>query len=414
MIFPYNYVFQLVAGIVAPPLSMWSQCVKRYLEEILSLEYTKGRPPDNPLGRRPSRTQYHLALFVSTPSNVCAHCVGVRSKSGGANLVVMEEQLVAETDLVIVVPGDDPVQIANSPQLDRLRTLGEVRVFHDRPATVEEQVRRARDAHVLINSRGQVHWRDEALCQLPNLKMIALCSIGTDSIDLESTRDRDIVVSNIPGKTAPVVAEHAFSLMLAVSRRLAFQTAELKAGRWTRAANIYLAGKTIGVLGTGAIGREMIRLCQALGMRVLAWTFHPTAKRADELGVTFVERDVLFSQSDVVSLHLKLTEQTEKMIGRAELAQMKPGALLVNTARGGVIDRDALVEALKSGHLAGAGLDVFETEPLPADDPLLACEQVVLTPHNADQTPEGVELLNAGAVDNVLAFLQGAPQNVVT
>ena len=331
-----------------------------------------------------------------------------------AKLVAMEEQLVSETDLVIVVPGDDPVQIANSPQLDRLRALGEVRVFHDRPATLGEQVQRARDARILINSRGQVHWREEALGQLPNLQMIAICSIGTDSIDLVSARERGVVVSNIPGKTAPVVAEHAFSLMLAASRRVAFQTAELKAGRWTRVENISLAGKTVGVVGTGAIGQQMIRLCQAIGMRVLAWTFHPSAQRADELGVTFVDREELFAQSDVVSLHVKLTEQTEKMVGRAELALMKPGTLLVNTARGGVIDRDALVDALQSGHLGGAGLDVFATEPLPPDDPLLACDQVVLTPHNADQTPEGVELLNVGAVDNVLAFLRGDPQNVVT
>ena len=322
--------------------------------------------------------------------------------------------VLAETGLVVVVPGDDPVQIANSPQLDRLRSLAEVRVFHDRPATIDEQVSRASDAQILINSRGQVHWREEALSQLPKLKMIAICSIGTDSIDLVSARQRGIVVSNIPGKTAPVVAEHAFSLMLAAARRVAFQTAELKAGRWTRAENISLTGKTVGVIGTGAMGRQMIRLCQALGMRVLAWTFHPSAERAADLGVTFVDRDELFRESDVVSLHVKLTDQTANLVDREALAMMKPGALLINTARGGVVDRDALVESLHSGHLAGAGLDVFATEPLPADDPLLQCDQVVLTPHNADQTPEGVELLNTGAVDNVLAFLDGSPQNVVT
>lgn len=315
---------------------------------------------------------------------------------------------------VIVIPADEPVQIGDSPQLDRLREAAEVKLYRDRPASSEELVRRVQEADVMINSRGHVKWPAELLSQLPRLKMMSTCSIGTDSIDLQQATRQGVIVSNIPGRTAPVVAEHAFALMLALAKRTAFQTAELKAGRWTKRENMLLGGKTLGVIGTGAIGAATVRLARAIGMRVVAWTFHPTPQRAAELGVEFVELDELLSTSDVVSLHVRLTADSRHLIGREQLARMKPGALLVNTARGDVVDTQALIEALDSGHLGGAALDVFDVEPLPGDHPILRCEQVVLTPHAADQTPEGVELLNQGAVENVLAYLRGEPRNVVT
>ena len=148
-------------------------------------------------------------------------------------------------------------------------------------------------------------------------------------------------------------------------------------------------------------------------MEVLAWTFHPTPERAARLGLTFVSLEELLARSDVVSLHVKLTGESRGLLGEAQLRRMKPGALLINTARGPVVESGALVDALNSGQLGGAGIDVFDDEPVPASHPLLACEQVVLTPHNADQTPEGTDLLNAGVVDNVLAYLDGTPQNRV-
>jgi D-3-phosphoglycerate dehydrogenase len=148
-------------------------------------------------------------------------------------------------------------------------------------------------------------------------------------------------------------------------------------------------------------------------MKLQAWTFRPSAERAAALGVPFVPLDELLRTSDVVSIHLPLTEQSRRLIGERELGLLKPGAMLINTGRGAVIDTPALVAALKSGRLGGAGIDVFDVEPLPPDHPLLSCEQVVLTPHNADQTPEGMEILNAGVVDNVIAFLEGKPQNRV-
>ena len=316
--------------------------------------------------------------------------------------------------LKIVVPGDNPPQIQGSPHLKGLEPYGDVILHTDRPESLEEKINRAKDADILMNTRGIVTWPAEALRQLPKLRMITTCSIGTDMIDLEAARKLGIVVSNQPGRTAPVVAEHGFGLMFAAAKRAAFMTTAVKAGQWPRMDNIYLGGKTLGVVGTGNIGSEMARLGQAIGMNVIAWTFNPSPERAAQLGVQYVELNELLRTADVVSLHVKLTDDSRHLIGKRELELMKPNALVINVARGEVVDVDALVEALNSGHLGGAAIDVYDQEPPPANHPLLACEQVVLSPHCADMTPEGVDLLNEGAVDNVIAFLKGEPQNVVT
>jgi D-3-phosphoglycerate dehydrogenase len=313
----------------------------------------------------------------------------------------------------IVVPGDFPTQIAGSPSLERLEPYGDLTLHATRPESSEEKIDRARDAEIIINSRSVVTWREAELRALPKLMMITTCSIGTDSIDLDVARELGIVVSNQPGRTAPAVAEHMFGLMFAVAKRAAFQTAELKAGRWTGRLNVMLQGKVLGVVGTGAVGAEMARLARAIGMEVIAWTFNPSPERAERLGVRFVERDDLLRGADVVSLHVKLTESTRHLIGARELALMKDDAILLNGARGDVVDMQALHQALMDGRFTGVGLDVFPREPLPADDPILECQQVVLTPHLADATPEAVELLNEGAVDNIIAFLEGRPQNNV-
>ena len=319
----------------------------------------------------------------------------------------------AREHVVIVAPGDDPEQIQNSPHLDRLKPYGEVIVHRNRPGTREEKIARVKDAVCLMNTRGAIKWPAEDLRALPKLKMATVCGIGTDSFDLKVARELGIVICNLPGKTAPVVAEHAFGLMMAAAKRTCFQTEELRAGRWTRMDNVLLRGKTLGLIGTGNIGAEMGRLAKAIGMEVIAWTFNPAPDRSTRLGVRFVSLDELLKTSDVVSIHVKLTDQSQGLIGSRELGLMKRGAILVNTARGAVVDSAALVSSLKSGHLGGAALDVYDQEPLPTNHPLLSCEQVVLTPHNADQTPEGMDILNAGVVDNVIAFLEGRPQNVV-
>ena len=314
----------------------------------------------------------------------------------------------------IVVPGDEPVQIAGSPHLERLVGYGDVTLYDTRPASLEEKIERVKDADVIMNTRGVVAWIEQEFSQLPKLKMITTCSIGTDMFDLEAAKKREIVICNQPGRTAPVVAEHMFGLMFAVAKRAAYLTVEMKKGYWPRRDNVMLQGKTLGIIGMGNIGAEMARLARLIGMEVIAWTFHPSSERAEKLGVRFVELNVLLETSDVISLHVALTDDTRGMIGEAEFEKMKAGAILLNGARGAIVDTDALVNALNSGHVGGAGIDVYEEEPTPSDHPLFACEQVVLTPHCADMTPEGVDLLNSGAVGNVIAFLEGRTQNAVT
>ena len=320
---------------------------------------------------------------------------------------------MADTRVNIVVPGDDPPQITGSAHLDRLQAFGDVTVHETRPADVEEQMARVCDCEVIINSRGVITWREAQLRALPKLRMIATCSIGTDMIDVDVARELGIVVSNQPGRTAAVVAEHMVGLMFAVAKRAAFQTAEMREGRWTRRLNIMLQGKVLGVIGTGNIGAEVARLGRAIGMEVIAWTFRPSPERARDLGVKFVELDTLLRTADVVSLNVALTPGTRHLIGREQLEMMKPDAMLLNGARGDVLDLDALAQVLQAGHLGGAGLDVFSEEPFVSEHPIKACEQVVLTPHQADQTVEGADLLNSGAVDNVVAFLEGNPRHNV-
>jgi len=303
--------------------------------------------------------------------------------------------------------------IAGSDHLDRLREVAEVIVFDDTPRDVEEQICRVEAADCVINSRGHLKWPADVLKQVPQLRMITTCSIGVDSIDLDAAAALGVTVSNVPGRTAQIVAEHALALMLGVARRLAFTTAAVRNGQWVTPDNTVLRGKTLGVIGTGAIGREMIALGKAIGMQVQAWTFNPTAERSRQLGVPFVAFDRLLATSDVVSLHVKLTPDSRRLLGAEQFAQMKRGSLLVNTARGPIVDTRALADALHSGQLGGAAIDVFDQEPITPDNPLLDCEHVVLTPHTADQNAEGRDLLNSGAVENVLAFLQGTPQNVV-
>lgn len=313
----------------------------------------------------------------------------------------------------IVVPGDAPVQIAGSPHLEKLRPYGEVVLYDTRPASVAEKIARVRDADVIMNTRGAVTWGEAEFSHLPKLKMITTCSIGTDMFDLDAAKARGIAICNQPGRTAPVVAEHIFGLMFAVAKRAAYFTAAMKNGGWPRLDNAMLQGKTLGIIGAGNTGAEMARLARAIGMAVIAWTFHPSVERGERLGVRFVEWDALLETADVISLHVALTEDTEGLIGKAELAKMKKGVLLLNGARGAIVDTDALADALNRGHVGGAGIDVFEEEPAPSDHPLFACDQVVLTPHCADMTPEGVDLLNSGAVENVIAFLEGRTRNAV-
>lgn len=266
---------------------------------------------------------------------------------------------------------------------------------------------------MVINVRAYSKFTPEVFEALPSLKLLSILGTGTDNVDLDAATRHKVVVTNTPGFAKEAVAEHALGLMLVVARQICGINARMRKGEWPRGLMMQLQGKTLGLIGLGAIGGQLARIGRGIGMKSIAWTFHPSPQRAKEYGVRFVSLEELLQSADVISLHLRATPQTHHLIGERQLALMRSSAILVNTARGALIDQKALVEALRERRIAGAGLDVFEQEPLPSDSPLFTLDNVVLTPHNAGMTPETIEKGARMAVDNIMNFLQGNPTYVV-
>jgi glycerate dehydrogenase len=261
--------------------------------------------------------------------------------------------------------------------------------------------------------------REATLALLPRLRMISVAATGTDNIDIAAARARGIVVSNVRGYAEHTVPEHTFCLILALRRSLLAWREDVKRGLWQRSERFCLSGhpvldlhgSTLGIFGEGSIGQGVARLARAFGMEVL-FADHAPPKAPD---VQFTALDEVLRRSDVVSLHLPLTPATRNFIGAAELAKMKPGALLINTGRGGLVDEDALAHALHSGTIAGAGFDVLSVEPPGDGNPLLELDMpnFILTPHVAWAGRQAQQALADQAIDNVEAFVRGAPRNVV-
>jgi D-3-phosphoglycerate dehydrogenase len=318
------------------------------------------------------------------------------------------------TPLLIVVPDDFPPALTGSSAEPRLRALGEVTIHTERGADQEvELIRRIGDAEVVVNIRAHAHFTDRVLRSAARLRLISIWGTGVDNVDLEACRQRGVMVTNTPGVNADAVAEHTIALMLAVMRRIPTLDRETRVGQWPRGLLVQARGKTLGLIGFGAIGSRVAALGRGLGMSILAWTLRRDDARVAAAGVRSVGLETLLRESDVVSLHLRLAAETRVFLGAERLALMKPTAFLVNTARGALVDKEALVAALRDGRLAGASLDVFHEEPTSAGDPLLALPNVVLTPHNAGQTREVVEAGLNRAVENVEAFLRGVPTDIV-
>ena len=310
----------------------------------------------------------------------------------------------------IVIPDDEPAVMSPSVAFRRL-SGDDVRTFLTRPSSAAELIERVGDSEIVINIRSTSRFTADVIEHCPALRLISIWGTGTDHVDLAAAQKRNIRVTNTPGVSAVAVAEHALALIMAVAKRTVEVDGEVRRGAWPRAMVTQLRGKTLGLIGTGAIGREMARLGAGIGMRVIAWTFHPRGPGGDV--AEWVSLDDVFRQSDVVSVHLRLSKETSGLVRREHFELMKPGAILINTARGGIVKEADLVQALQSNRIAGAGLDVFEIEPLPADSPLCAMRNVVLTPHAAGTTPETTEAGLALAIENVFAFLEGRPTNVV-
>jgi phosphoglycerate dehydrogenase-like enzyme len=315
---------------------------------------------------------------------------------------------------VIVVPDDFPSVFQGSAAQERAKALGALRVFSERGADQEQElIRRIGDARVAINIRAHARFGDGVFVACPALKMVSVWGTGTDNIDLHAAGMRGVTVCNTPGVNAFAVAEHALTLMLAVARKIPAIDREMHAGKWPREMLTQLLGKTLGVFGMGTIGSRVAALGRAIGMDVLAWSARGDEGRIRAAGARAATKEDLLRQADVVSLHVRLAEDTRGFIGRKELAMMKPTAILVNTGRGALVERDALIAALREGKILGAGLDVFHHEPLAPDDPILTLPNIICSPHNAGQTPEVVRDGLLRAVANVEHFLAGNPTDVV-
>ncbi len=315
---------------------------------------------------------------------------------------------------MIVVPDDFPSVFQGSAAQERAKALGALRVFSERGADGEQElIRRIGDARVAINIRAHARFSDSIFVACPALKMVSVWGTGTDNIDLHAAGMRGVTVCNTPGVNAFAVAEHALTLMLAVARKIPAIDREMHAGKWPREMLTQLLGKTLGVFGMGTIGSRVATLGRAIGMDVLAWSARGDEGRIRAAGARAATKDEILRQADVVSLHVRLAEDTRGFIGRKELAMMKPTAILVNTGRGALVERDALIAALREGKILGAGLDVFHHEPLAPDDPILTLSNIVCSPHNAGQTPEVVRDGLLRAVANVEHFLAGKPTDVV-
>ena len=260
---------------------------------------------------------------------------------------------------------------------------------------------------------GTDHWTAALMDKAPHLRIIALTAVGFDSVDLAAATERGIIVTNTAGSLTDTVADLVFALMLAVARRVPESERWLRAGNW-HAVGVTPMGRdvhhsTLGILGMGRIGAAVADRARGFQMTVL---YHDTVRREDlerQHGYRFVTLDTLLRESDFVSLHTALTPETRGMIGESELAKMKPTAFLINTSRGPVVNEGALIAALQAGRPAGAGLDVFETEPIDPENPLLKMENVVLLPHVGSATEATRQAMVDLAADNVLAVLQGKP-----
>lgn len=297
---------------------------------------------------------------------------------------------------------------------DEFAALGDLTVY-DRTAQ-EDAAARIGDAEVVFINK--VRLTDEIFAACPNLKLVSILATGYNIVDLAAAKRRGITVCNVPGYSTRAVVQMTFALLLEICQQVGLHSGAVHTGRWQTCPDfcfwdrplIELDGKTMGIVGYGAIGSAVGTVAQALGMKLLVTARHE--KPVPE-GARFVSLPELLAQSDVVSLHCPQTTENARMIDAGALAQMKDGAILLNTARGGLLDEQAVADALRSGKLLAAGMDVVSAEPIRADNPLLTAPNCFLTPHIAWAPLETRRRLQAISAENLRAFLAGKPQNVV-
>lgn len=294
-----------------------------------------------------------------------------------------------------------------------VRARADVTAYADHLADEVALAERLGDAEVVVAMRERTPFPRTLFERLPNLRLLITTGMGNRAFDMDAARDHGVTVCGTGGVGFPT-AELTWGLIIALVRHIPEEHAAIHEGRWQVTLGEGLNGKTLGVIGLGRLGAQVAAVGQAFGMPVLAWSQNLTRERTDELGVTLAaSREELLDRSDVVTIHLVLSPRTTGLIGAAELAHMRPSAYLVNTSRGPIVDELALVEALRTKAIAGAGLDVFDEEPLPAGHPLIGLDNVVLTPHIGYVIKESYDIYYRDAVEDIVGFLDGAPVRVI-
>jgi phosphoglycerate dehydrogenase-like enzyme len=278
----------------------------------------------------------------------------------------------------------------------------------------DELVAALRGAEVVVAMRERT-WFDRVLfARLPELKLLVTTGRANAAIDLGAAAEHGVTVSATGGPPSANTAELTWALILSLARHLPAETAAVRGGGWQHTVGMDLMGATLGLAGLGRIGSQMARIGQAFEMDVIAWSQHLDPAAAAAKGVRAVSKAALFATADVVSIHLVLSDRSRGLVTERELRSMKPTAYLVNTSRGPIIEQAALLRALHEGWIAGAGLDVFDTEPLPPNDPLLNASTALLTPHLGYVTARTMQTWYADAVDDIAAWQRGEPVRVLT
>ncbi|MFI6762328.1 D-2-hydroxyacid dehydrogenase family protein [Micromonospora sp. NPDC050417] len=295
---------------------------------------------------------------------------------------------------------------------ERLGEQVELTVFTDHIDDAEVLVQRLADAEVVVAMRERTAFPEAVLDRLPRLRLLVTTGMANVAIDLAAAKRRGVTVTGTRGVPTGT-AELTWALILALVRQVPAESQRVRTGGWQSTIGGDLAGHTLGVVGLGRLGAQVATVGRAFGMQVVAWSQHLRPEHAAELGVRAVSKEELFSGSDIVTIHLQLGDRTRGLIGAAELRSMRPDAYLVNTARGPIIDEAALLTALREGWIAGAALDVFDVEPLPADHPLRTAPNTVLTPHLGYVTRETYRVFYGDAVEDIDAFLAGRPVRVL-
>ena len=287
-----------------------------------------------------------------------------------------------------------------------------VDVVREHIADPDALVRRLAGSEVVVAMRERTPFPAAVLDRLPELRLLVTTGMRNAAIEIEAARACGITVCGTSGSTN-AVPELTIGMMIALTRNFAQEDAAVRAGGWQHTIGPGLSGATLGVLGLGRLGVPVARLAQAFGMVVTAWSPNLTAERAEPHGVRAVSKQQLFAESDVITIHMPLSERSRGLVGAAELAAMKPTAYLINTSRGPIVDEAALIDALHSDRIAGAGLDVYDTEPLPADHPLRSLPNTLLLPHIGYVTTDGYRGWFTQVVEDIVAWTRGEPVRVL-